>query len=218
MKFFKKNISGEKYQSKLDALIIHMKNTGFLNDKRVESAIKSTPRHNFIPKSLLDRSYENGPLPIMNGQTISQPSVVSRMTEWLDVKEGQKILEIRSGSGWQSAILSKLVGTGKIFTIERHENLANFARENLKRSDVKNVQVIHDDGRLGLPDESPFDRIIITAACKEIPKILFEQLALNGLLLAPVGENIQSLKLLKKTTKGIVEIKNQEGYVFVPLV
>lgn len=218
MKFFKKNISGEKYQSKLDALIIHMKNTGFLNDKRVESAIKSIPRHNFIPKSLLDRSYENGPLPIMNGQTISQPSVVARMTEWLDVKEGQKILEIGSGSGWQSAILSKLVGTGKIFTIERHENLANFARENLKRSDVKNVQVIHDDGRLGLPDEAPFDRIIITAACKEIPKILFEQLALNGLLLAPVGENIQSLKLLKKTTKGIVEIKNQEGYVFVPLV
>lgn len=218
MKFFKKNISGEKYQSKLDALVIHMKNTGFLNDKRVESAIKSIPRHNFIPKSLLDRSYENGPLPIMNGQTISQPSVVARMTEWLDVKEGQKILEIGSGSGWQSAILSKLVGTGKIFTIERHENLANFARENLKRSDVKNVQVIHDDGRLGLPDEAPFDRIIITAACKEIPKILFEQLALNGLLLAPVGENIQSLKLLKKTTKGIVEIKNQEGYVFVPLV
>lgn len=218
MKFFKKNISGEKYQSKLDALVIHMKNTGFLNDKRVESAIKSIPRHNFIPKSLLDRAYENGPLPIMNGQTISQPSVVARMTEWLDVKEGQKILEIGSGSGWQSAILSKLVGTGKIFTIERHENLANFARENLKRSDVKNVQVIHDDGRLGLPDEAPFDRIIITAACKEIPKILFEQLALNGLLLAPVGENIQSLKLLKKTTKGIVEIKNQEGYVFVPLV
>lgn len=218
MKFFKKNISGEKYQSKLDALVIHMKNTGFLNDKRVESAIKSIPRHNFIPKSLLDRAYENGPLPIMNGQTISQPSVVARMTEWLDVKEGQKILEIGSGSGWQSAILSKLVGTGKIFTIERHENLANFARENLKRLDVKNVQVIHDDGRLGLPDEAPFDRIIITAACKEIPKILFEQLALNGLLLAPVGENIQSLKLLKKTTKGIVEIKNQEGYVFVPLV
>ena len=218
MKFFKKNISGEKYQSKLDALVIHMKNTGFLNDKRVESAIKSIPRHNFIPKSLLDRAYENVPLPIMNGQTISQPSVVARMTEWLDVKEGQKILEIGSGSGWQSAILSKLVGTGKIFTIERHENLANFARENLKRSDVKNVQVIHDDGRLGLPDESPFDRIIITAACKAIPKILFEQLALNGLLLAPVGENIQSLKLLKKTTKGIVEIKNQEGYVFVPLV
>jgi protein-L-isoaspartate(D-aspartate) O-methyltransferase len=218
MRFFKKNISGEKYQSKLDALVIHMKNTGFLNDKRVESAIKSIPRHNFIPKSLLDRAYENGPLPIMNGQTISQPSVVARMTEWLDVKEGQKILEIGSGSGWQSAILSKLVGTGKIFTIERHENLANFARENLKRSNVKNVQVIHDDGRLGLPDESPFDRIIITAACKEIPKILFEQLALNGLLLAPVGENIQSLKLFKKTSKGIVEIKNQEGYVFVPLV
>ena len=143
---------------------------------------------------------------------------MARMTEWLDVKEGNKILEIGSGSGWQSAILANLVGNGKVFTIERHENLANFAKDNLKKSKIENVEVIHDDGKLGFPKESPFDRIIITAACTEIPKVLLDQLAMDGLLLAPVGEKIQSMKLLKKTSKGIVEIKEESGYVFVPFV
>ncbi len=140
------------------------------------------------------------------------------MTEWLNVEEGQKILEIGSGSGWQCAILAKLVGDGQVFTVERHENLSNFARKNLEKSEIKNAQIINGDGRLGLPSKSPFDRIIITAACKEVPKNLLDQLAIDGMLIAPVGENIQSLILLKKTSKGIVEVKNQEGYVFVPLV
>ncbi len=217
MNFLKKKTK-QNFQEKYDELINHMKATGFLTDSKVESAIKLVPRHNFVPDSLQDRAYENGPLPIMNGQTISQPSVVARMTEWLNVEEGQKILEIGSGSGWQCAILAKLVGSGQVFTVERHENLSNFARKNLEKSGIKNAQIINDDGRLGLPSKSPFDRIIITAACKEVPKNLLDQLAIDGMLIAPVGENIQSLILLKKTSKGIVEVKNQEGYVFVPLV
>ena len=88
----------------------------------------------------------------------------------------------------------------------------------IEKSEIKNAQIINGDGRLGLPSKSPFDRIIITAACKEVPKTLLDQLAIDGMLIAPVGENIQSLILLRKTTKGIVEVKNQEGYVFVPLV
>ena len=217
MNFLKKKAK-QSFQEKLDELINHMKATGFLTDNKVESAIKQVPRHFFVPDSLQDRAYENGPLPIMNGQTISQPSVVARMTEWLDVKPGQKILEIGSGSGWQCAILAKLVGDGQIFTVERHENLSNFARKNLEKSAIKNAQIINGDGRLGLPNKSPFDRIIITAACKEVPKTLLDQLAIDGMLIAPVGENIQSLILLRKTAKGIVEVKSQEGYVFVPLV
>lgn len=217
MNFLKKKTK-QNFQKKRDELINHMKATGFLTDSKVESAIKLVPRHYFVPDSLQDRAYENGPLPIMNGQTISQPSVVARMTEWLDVKNGQKILEIGSGSGWQCAILAKLVGEGQVFTVERHENLSNFARKNLEKSEIKNAQIINGDGRLGLPSKSPFDRIIITAACKEVPKTLLDQLAIDGMLIAPVGENIQSLILLRKTTKGIVEVKNQEGYVFVPLV
>jgi len=202
----------------LDALIDIMKNTGFLTDSKVESAFREVPRHNFVPESLKNRAYENEPIHLMKRQTISQPSVVSRMTEWLDLKEGQKVLEIGSGSGWQSAILAKIVGNGKIFTIERHSKLASFAKKNLERLGIKNVKIILGDGRLGLIEESPFDRIMITAACKEVPPALLDQLSLGGLLIAPVGENIQSLILLRKTPEGIAEIKNQKGYVFVPLV
>ncbi|MDH3824180.1 MAG: protein-L-isoaspartate(D-aspartate) O-methyltransferase [Nitrosopumilus sp.] len=203
---------------KLDALIETMKNTGFLTKKKVESAIRKSPRHNFVPESMKNQAYENRPIPIIEKQTISQPSVVSRMTEWLDLKEGQKVLEIGSGSGWQSAILSNLVGDGTIFTVERHIKLANLAKKNLEKLEIKNVKIIHGDGNLGLAEESPFDRIIVTAACKKIPETLLQQLSMDGLLIAPVGEGIQSLVLLRKTPKGIVEIKNQKGYVFVPLV
>jgi len=218
MNFSKKNNAEKKYQLKLDALIDTMKNTGFLTDNRVESAIQKIPRHNFVPESLKNQAYENSPLPIIEKQTISQPSVVSRMTEWLDLKEGQKVLEIGSGSGWQSAILANIVGNGKIFTVERHAKLASFAKKNLEKLGIKNVTIIHGDGNLGLPEESPFDRIMITAACKKIPDALLHQLSLDGLLIAPVGDDIQSLILLKKTSKGFVEIKNQKGYVFVPLL
>ncbi|MDH3677423.1 MAG: protein-L-isoaspartate(D-aspartate) O-methyltransferase [Nitrosopumilus sp.] len=203
---------------KLDSLIEIMKNTGFLKESKVESAFRKIPRHYFVPESMQDQAYENEPILILQNQTISQPSVVSRMTEWLDLREGQKVLEIGSGSGWQSSILGNLVGNGKIFTVERHAKLASFAKDNLKRLGIKNVKIIHGDGRIGLPEESPFDRIMITAACREVPSKLLDQLALDGLLIAPVGENIQSLTVLKKTQTGIIEIKNQKGYVFVPLL
>jgi protein-L-isoaspartate(D-aspartate) O-methyltransferase len=208
----------EKYQSKTNELIKIMKNSGFLNDNNVELAIRKSPRHEFIQKSLLDTAYKDIPITLMKNQTISQPSVVSRMTEWLNVRKGQKILEIGSGSGWQSAILSFLVGNGKIFSIERHPKLVKFAKENLCKLGIQNVEVILGDGSLGLPKESPFDRIIITAACKKVPPPLFEQLSLDGLLIAPVGEYPQSLILFKKTSQGIIEIKKQLGYVFVPLL
>ncbi len=215
---FLNNNSEKNYQLKLEALIDIMKKTGFLTDTKVESAIRQIPRHNFIPESLKHRAYENAPLSLMKKQTISQQSVVSRMTEWLDLKEGQKVLEIGSGSGWQSAILANIVGNGKIYTVERHAKIASFAKNNLEKLGIENVEIIHGDGSLGLPEESPFDRIMITAACKKVPDALLDQLALDGLLIAPVGEDIQSLILLKKTPKGIVEIKNQKGYVFVPLL
>lgn len=216
MKIWKMN--SEPYRLKLDTLIDNMKNTGFLTESKVENAIRQTPRHHFIPEFIKDRAYENSPIPIMKNQTISQPSVVSRMTEWMDLKEGHKVLEIGSGSGWQCAILARMVGKGKIFTIERHHSLANFAKKNLEKLGIKNVKIIHGDGRLGLLEESPFDRIIVTAACKEVPKTLLNQLAIDGLLIAPVGENIQSLILIKKTPNEFVKIKNQKGYVFVPLI
>jgi len=208
----------KKYQTALNNLINSLRDSRFLTDDKVESAFRDIPRHEFVPTSQLDRAYSNEPLAIMNDQTISQPGVVSRMTEWLDLKDGQKILEIGTGSAWQTAILSYLVGTGDVYSVEIYSELVKFARENLEKFNLDNAHVILGDGSLGYPKESPYDRIIITAACTEIPLPLLEQLGENGLLIAPVGDSSQSLVLLKKTPEGIVEIKNQSNYIFVPLL
>jgi len=208
----------KKYQTAINDLIIYLKNSKFLTDDRVESALRKIPRHEFVPESELDNAYDNEPLPTMKNQTISQPGVVSRMTEWLDVKNGQNILEIGTGSGWQSAILSYLVGSGTVYSVERHLKLAKFAQENIKKLKIDNIHVIFGDGSVGYPAASPYDRIIITAACTEIPSPLLDQLSENGLILAPVGDSSQSLVLLQKTMEGMIEVKNQSNYVFVPLV
>ncbi len=208
----------KKYQSALNDLINYLRNSRFLTDDNVESAFRNIPRHEFVLTSELNRAYYNEPLSIMKNQTISQPGVVSRMTEWLDIKDGQKILEIGTGSAWQTAIISYLVGTGTVYSIERHSELVKFARENLEKFHLDNAHVILGDGSLGYPQASPYDRIIITAACTEIPLPLLEQLAENGLIIAPVGDSSQSLVLLKKTSGGIIEIKNQSNYIFVPLL
>ena len=208
----------KKYQRVLDDLINYLKNSRFLTDDNVESAFRNIPRHEFVPTSDLDCAYYNEPLPIMKHQTISQPGVVSRMTEWLDIKDGQNILEIGTGSGWQTAILSYLVGKGTVYSVEIHPELVKFAKENLEKLGIDNVHVILSDGSTGYLKASPYDRIIITAACTEIPLPILEQLGENGLIIAPVGDSSQSLVLLKKTSKGIIEIKNQSNYVFVPLL
>ena len=208
----------KKYCTAINDLIIYLKNSKFLTDDCVESALRNIPRHEFVPESELEYAYDNEPLPIMKNQTISQPGVVTRMTEWLDVKNGQNILEIGTGPGWQSAILSYLVGAGTVYSIERHPELVKFAQRNLKKLNIDNVHVILGDGTLGYSQASPYDRIIITAACPEIPLPLIDQLKENGLILAPVGDSSQSLVLLQKTSKGMMEIKKQSKYVFVPLV
>jgi len=204
-------------KKRIENLIKIMKIKGFLTDGKVEEVIRKIPRHLFVPSDVIKYAYEDESLPTQDGQTISQPSVVARMTEWLDVKKGDKVLEIGCGSGWQSAILSLLVGDGKVFSIEMSSFLVEFAKKNLAKAGIKNVEIIQGDGSLGLPEKSPFDRIIVTAACPEFPKPLVEQLSIDGLLVAPVGEFMQSMVLLKKTKERIVELKRELGYVFVPL-
>ena len=208
----------KKYQIALNDLINYLKNSRFLNDKKVEDAFRNIPRHEFVPSSELDYAYYNEPLPIKKNQTISQPAVVSRMTEWLDVRQGQKVLEIGTGSGWQTAILSYLVGQGIVYSVEIKPELVKFAQENLEKLGINNVHIILSDGSIGYSKASPYDRIMITAACTEIPLPLLDQLADGGLLIAPVGDSSQSLVLLQKTRKGIIEIKNESHYVFVPLL
>ncbi len=202
----------------MNALVESMKKHGFLTQKKVEDAIRETPRHLFVPQEFVEQAYDDIPLTTKKGQTISQPRVVARMTEWLDVKNSNKVLEVGTGSGWQSAILSKMVGNGKVYSIERFSELAEFAKKNHRRAKIKNVEVICADGSLGLPEKAPYDRIIITAACAQIPKPLLGQLAPNGLLIAPVGKGTQSMILLRKTEDGIIREKADLEYKFVPLI
>jgi len=193
-----------------------MKGKGFLTSFKVEQAIRETPRHFFVPKEFSNEAYLDMPIATKNLQTISQPSVVARMTEWLDVKKNNKILEVGAGSGWQSAILARLVDN-IVYAVEKDEELAKFAQENHKKMNIKNSKIIHGDGTLGLPEESPFDRIMITAACDKVPPPLLEQLAEDGLLVAPIGKGVQEMTILEKNSNKIIEKRKEPGYVFVPL-
>ena len=204
----------------LEELIKLMKSNGSLRSKEVEDAFKRIDRRYFVPRELLDEAYEDYPLPIGYGQTISQPSTVALMTEALDVKKGHKILEIGGGSGWQAAILGYLVGPkGKIFTVEREKKLVEFARENIKKVGLKNVKVVHGDGSFGFEDESPYDRIIITAAAPGVPDPLKEQLKEGGKLVAPIGNYFtQKIFVFKLVDGDLIKEKDLGYFRFVPLI
>ena len=185
----------------------------FITDERVMQAFMTVPRELFVPKTYQHDAYSDMPLPLLAGQTISQPTTVLLMTQFLQVKEGQKILEIGTGSGYQAAILSVLVGPkGKVITTEIIPELYAYAKERLKS--YKNVQVILTDGSQGYPKEASYDRIILTAASPRPPLHLLAQLKPKGLLLSPVGESSHQ-RMLRITKQG--EIEDLGGFLFVPL-
>lgn len=187
-----------------------------IKDERVLHAMESVPRHLFVSEELKDRAYDDCALPIGEGQTISQPYMVAIMTELLELKGDEKVLEIGTGSGYQSAVLSLL--SSEVFTIERVRTLAVKARELLKKLGYKNVNVFITDGTLGLPEHAPFDAIIVTAGAPEIPPVYIEQLKMNGRLVIPVGSRFsQTLYQIKKTPSGIIT-KASTPCVFVPLI
>jgi len=201
-----------------ERLLFLLKKQGMNFSKKVIKAFKAIPRENFVMENYKNRAYEDSPLPILLGQTISQPSTVLKFLDALDVKLGNKVLEIGAGSGYNAALLSKLVGKkGFIYSTEIAEPLAEFARNNLKKTKIKNVEILRIDGSQGLIEKEPFDRIILTAACSKIPDILIDQLKVGGILAAPVGPvYAQNLVRLKKTAKRISE-KILGQYQFVPM-
>jgi len=186
-----------------------------IKDVNVITAMKNTPRHLFIPDNLLKSAYNDGPLPIGEGQTISQPYIVAIMTELLTLQGHEKVLEIGTGSGYQAAVLSQLADT--IYTIELLKDLAEDARVRLKRLGYNNVVVKCDDGYKGWGEHAPFDCIIVTAAPEEIPEKLVNQLKMNGRMVLPVGKYFQDLVLITKTEKGYVK-ENIISVRFVPMV
>lgn len=188
-----------------------------VHDERVLDAMRRVPRHRFVPESLRDQAYDNRPQPIGAEQTISQPLMVGIMTELLDLKGGEKVLEVGTGSGYQTALLAELAGD--VFSVERHPPLAERARDLLEHLGYRNVHVMVGDGSLGMPDEAPFDRIIVTAAAPSIPQPLIDQLALEGLLVIPVGRaDSQTLAVLQKDASGEIHTHNYGQCAFVPLI
>ena len=187
-----------------------------ISDERVLNAIRTVPRHLFVDEALATRAYEDTALPIGHGQTISQPWVVARMTEVLMQASPQKVLEIGTGSGYQAAILAAL-GL-EVHTVERIGELLRTARKRFRQLGM-NIRSKHDDGRIGWPENGPFDAIIVTAAAPALVDALGEQLAPDGVLVAPVGgATSQSLLVLHKAADGTLSQRMLGPVVFVPLL
>jgi len=187
-----------------------------IKDERVLSAMRKVPRHIFVDDYMQHKAYDDMALPIGDEQTISQPYMVAIMTELLELKGNEKVLEVGTGSGYQAAILGEL--SREVFTIERKALLAKKAEERFQALGYNNIRVITGDGTLGLPEESPFDRILITAGSPKIPEPLIEQLADGGVIIAPVGIRFsQQLLIVRKSKEGISE-QTHVPCVFVPLI
>ena len=187
-----------------------------IRDPRLLQAMADIPRHEFVAPRYRDQAYEDHPLPIDAGQTISQPYIVALMLDLLQLDPSSKVLEIGTGSGYQAAVLSQLAG--HVYTVERHAELARQAAETLSRLGLTNVSVLTGDGSLGLAEQAPFDAIVVAAAAAQIPPALFAQLREGGRMIIPVGPpEAQELQLVRKQG-GKALISMREGCRFVPLI
>ncbi|MDD2661228.1 MAG: protein-L-isoaspartate(D-aspartate) O-methyltransferase [Methylococcales bacterium] len=186
-------------------------------DDRVMAAMKRVPRHEFLPGDLRYCAYDNGPAPIGSGQTISQPYIVALMSDLLNTRPSDIILEIGTGSGYQAAILSQLVQ--QVYSIEIIEDLATEARKRLNKLGYDNIEVRNDDGYSGWLEHAPYDGVIVTAAAPHIPQPLIDQLRAGARLVIPVGlpYSHQELMVVKKKTNGEAETRQVLGVAFVPL-
>ena len=187
-----------------------------IKNQMVLDAFYKIERHKFIPENLRNTAYADFPLPIGEGQTISQPYIVALMTECLDLTGKEKVLEIGTGSGYQTAILVELAG--EVYSIERFESLAERAQTILGDLGYKNIKIKVGDGTMGWEEARPFDRIIITAASPKVPLPLLDQLADNGKLILPLGESLAQVLTLVEKKDGKLESSDICGCVFVPLV
>jgi protein-L-isoaspartate(D-aspartate) O-methyltransferase len=186
-----------------------------VRDPRVLEAIRAIPRHRFVPAHLADVAYEDSPLPIGFGQTISQPYIVAYMSEELRIEPRHRVLEIGTGSGYQAAVLARLAR--EVYSVEIVPELAERARATLAGLGIDNVHVLTGDGYQGWPQHAPFDRVMATAAPAEMPAALVEQLAVGGRLIAPVGESEQWIRVLWKLPDRVVE-ERTIPVRFVPMV
>lgn len=202
-----------------ERLIEYWESTGIIKDKKLLKAFKELARDYFIRDGFEEEAYGDYPLPIGAGQTISQPTTVMIMTQALELREGNKVLEVGAGSGYQAALIANMVGKkGKVITTEIIPELVKFAKDNLNKAKIKNVKIVNWDGSQGYKKEAPYDRCIITAACPRIPPPIIEQIKINGIVVAPVGSLSYGQEMMKlRKTKSGIEQQSLGSFVFVPL-
>ncbi|MBU7004936.1 MAG: protein-L-isoaspartate(D-aspartate) O-methyltransferase [Theionarchaea archaeon] len=207
---------GEMRGDLVDSLV----SSGYICTESVRRAFLAVPREEFVPNNLRDRAYVDAPLPIGHGQTISAPSMIAIMLEKLDLKPGQKVLEIGSGSGYNAVLLYEMVER-TVITVERLPEMVELAKSNIKATGYEGrVEVIAGDGTIGYPAEEPYDRILVTAGAPKIPQPLVEQLDRGGILGIPVGrwQGFQNFVAVVKDEDGSTREVSHGGCAFVPLI
>jgi protein-L-isoaspartate(D-aspartate) O-methyltransferase len=189
-----------------------------ISDPAVLAAMREVPREAFVAEQYRDFAYDDGPLPLIEGQTISQPYVVALMIESLRISAGARVLEIGTGSGYAAAVLSRIVG--EVYTVERLEGLVELARNNLASLGYDNVHVFHGDGTLGWPEHAPYDGMIVAAGGPKVPQALKEQLVIGGRLVIPVGSEQRAQRLVRVTREGEEDygLETLSHVRFVPLI
>ncbi|MCJ7802845.1 MAG: protein-L-isoaspartate(D-aspartate) O-methyltransferase [Candidatus Marinimicrobia bacterium] len=206
----------KQWSDKANSMVKYQIEKRGLTNEKVLNVMRNTPRHLFVPPALSTMAYDDYPIPIGEEQTISQPYIVALMTDLLNLKGDEKILEIGTGSGYQAAVLSQLVDS--VYTIEIIESLANNAKKRLDNLNYNNVIVKHGDGYKGWPSVAPFDAIIVTAAPEEVPQTLINQLKVGGCIVIPVGDKWQELQLIIKIEENKTKKKTVIPVRFVPMI
>jgi protein-L-isoaspartate(D-aspartate) O-methyltransferase len=212
----KRNSGADYYQGLRDAMVAHQLESRGISDTRALDAMRRVPRHLFVPEPQRDHAYEDRPLPVGEGQTISQPYMVAWMTELMGLKGNEVVLEIGTGTGYQAAVLGVLAK--RVYTIERIPSLAETARKRLDDLGFKNIEVVVGDGTEGLPEHAPYQAIIVTAGAPQVPQVLVEQLADGGKLVIPVGTTSMQMLTVVERSGDEVTVREQGSCVFVPLL
>jgi protein-L-isoaspartate(D-aspartate) O-methyltransferase len=210
-------LAGDKWERQRKRMVEEQLKARGIKNERVLAALGKVPRHEFVPERYRAEAYEDHPLPVGQEQTISQPYIVAYMTEVINPRPGQKVLEVGTGSGYQAAVLAELLG--EVYTIELLPELAASARKRLERLGYRNVHVKAGDGYLGWPDKAPFDAILMTCGARDVPEPLFEQLKPGGKMVIPVGDLAagQTLRVVTRGPGGKREVRDLLPVRFVPL-
>jgi len=207
----------DDFEAARERLVEKLQRQGRVSDEPTLDGLRAVPRHEFVPERRRDSAYQDTPLPIGEGQTISAPHMVGIMGELLELEPGDEVLEIGTGCGYHAAVTAEVVGADHVYSVEYHDSLAEQARERLSRLGYDGVSVRAGDGKEGWPEHAPYDRAYLTCAAPELPDAVVEQVRPGGLILAPIGSHTQTLVRARRRADGSLEREDHGGVRFVEL-